>query len=125
MRTIFAAEPEEMTQSGEKPQSVVQITKQTAVSLALVVVIVTAAVGGAVSVTTLQNDVKHLTDTVQELKVELVALRKGQTSDIANNTSQISLLTERMRVALEREQQALKKIQDLETRLRELEKTNK
>ena len=97
----------------------VAVTRQTAVSIALVLVLIGAAIAGATQFTHLASEVAHLQLTLNEVKGALQELQGRQLSTTNANT--LVLVLERMRQDDEREHKDTKALSDLLQRIIALE----
>ena len=81
------------------------IGKQMGVSIALLIVLLGAAVGGAVSFTVLRSDVSYLKENVAKLTESVKALQDSQNNTLSTHTAQIVILQERLRMTEEKQKE--------------------
>lgn len=98
-----------------------QLNKQTAVSMALVLTLIAAAITGAAQFASLSTEVGHLGQHLGELKNSLQRLQEQQASVTSTNASAIALVLERMQQDDQREKRDTAQLKEHAERLRALE----
>ena len=97
------------------------VTKSTAISIALVVVLIAASITGAAQFAHLSAEVGHLAEELAEVKKELQQMRGHQTSVTAANARTLALVLERMQQDDVRERKDTSMLDELDKRMRALE----